>query len=101
MGSHCKGTAGQDQPVPFAELGAMVEHVAAYLAQAFENAQSALDGQTDFPAQAAGQGMDERRATPYQGLGAIDLEIHQRRPVDRPALLCDVVLADLEVREIG
>jgi hypothetical protein len=43
--------------------------------------------------------MDERRAALHQGAGAVDLEIHQRRPVGGPAALRDVVFADFELRK--
>ena len=33
MGLHCNGTAGQNEPIPFAELGSAVENVTAYLAE--------------------------------------------------------------------
>jgi hypothetical protein len=62
MGLHCKGTAGQNEPVPFAEYRAAAENIAADQADAFEDAQAALDGQADLPAEAAGQGMDQRGA---------------------------------------
>ena len=101
MGLHSKGSHAENQPVPCAELGPMAENIAAHAADAFEDTQATLYGQADFPAHAAGQGMDERCAALHQGSRPVDLEIHQRRPVGRPAATRDVVLADPEMRKVG
>ena len=101
MGLHSNGTASKYEPIPFAQLRTSRENVTTHLPDTVENAQAALHGQSNFPAKPAGQGMDERCATLYQGAGAVNLEIHQCRPVGRPVALRDIYLADVKAREVA
>ena len=94
--SHKQRPAAHSQPVTPIQHRAMPENVTAHMADFFEDAQAALNGQADFPAQASRQLMNQRSAFPHQVARALGLEIKQGRPVIAPAVFADLRFVDME-----
>ena len=97
---HKQRAAAHEQPVPRLELRSMTKDVAPDLLDAFENAQSALDGQTNLPSHAAGQLMYQGCASQHQLAGAFNLEVEQSLPVGVATLLADGGFLDAEPAQV-